>query len=207
MKEFTSLAHALLGLLLVAETLLVARFLAWPRGPQAERRGGPGRLLRAAPLAIALAFAVPATLLARDGALAPGLPGAGMPWERVTDATDPAASARAGERAYLNRCAPCHLPGGEGLPPSYPPLLGSAILAGPVDEHVRVVLWGSRGVRIARPGAARMPAFHGAASDAELAAILTFERRSWAPPGAPPVRPADVARGRRLGIEEGLARP
>ncbi|MEO6462202.1 MAG: cytochrome c [Candidatus Eisenbacteria bacterium] len=204
MKEFTSIAHGLIGLLLVAEVLLLVRFLAWTRGP---RGGRPvGRLWRATPLLLALAFAVPATLLARGGALAPGLPGAGMPWERVTDATDPGTSARAGERAYLNRCSPCHLPGGEGLPPSYPPLAGSAILAGPVDEHVRVVLWGSRGVRAPRPGAARMPGFHGAASDAELAAILTYERHAWAP-GAEPVRPSDVARGRGLGAEEGLARP
>lgn len=205
MKEFTSIAHGLIGLLLVAEVLLLARFLAWSRGP----RAGPpvGRRWRAAPLLLALAFAVPATMLARGGALAPGLPGAGMPWERVTDATDPAAAARAGERAYLNRCSPCHLPGGEGLPPSYPPLVGSAIVAGPVDEHVRVVLWGSRGARTPRPpGTARMPAFHGAASDAELAAILTFERHAWGP-GAGPVRPSDVARGRARGAEEGLARP
>ena len=201
-KEFTSVAELLLGALLLVEALLVLRLLAWSRGT-----GKPvGRVLRLAPLVVALAFAVPATLLARGGALAPGLPGAGMPWEDVTDATPPDAAARAGERAYLNRCSPCHLPGGEGLPPSYPALRGSAILAGPVDEHVRIVLWGSRGVRARRPGALVMPAFHGAASDAELAAILTWERHAWAP-GAEPVRPSDVARGRAAGVEEGLARP
>ena len=204
MKEFTSVAQGLLGVLLVVELILLARFLAWQRGPSSPRPVGRG--LRAAPLVLAVLFAVPAVLLAREGALAPGLSGAGMPWQDVTDTTAPRASARAGERAYLNRCAPCHLPGGEGLPPAYPPLRGSPLLAGAPDEHVRVVLWGSRGVRQPRPGALRMPAFHGAASDAELAAILTYERRTWAP-AADPVRPSDVARGRVRGAEEGLARP
>lgn len=202
MKEFTSLAQALIGLLLVVEILLLGRFLAWRDG--ASR---PSPALGWAPLAVALLFVVPAALLARGGGLAPGLPGAGMPWERVTDTTDPAASAAAGERAYLNRCAPCHLPGGEGLPPSYPPLAQSPLLDGPVEEHVRVALWGSRGVRTRRPGAAIMPGFHGAASDAELAAILTYERARWAPADATPVRPSDVARARAAGLEEGLARP
>jgi mono/diheme cytochrome c family protein len=201
-KDFTSIAELLVGLLLVAEAALLVRLLAWTR-PGAR---GPGRVLRFATLAIALLFAVPGAILARGGGLAPGLPGAGMPWERITDATPPAEAAAAGERAYLNRCAPCHLPDGAGLPPSYPPLRGSPILAGPVDEHVRIALWGSRGVRTPRPGAAQMPGFHGAASDAELAAILSWERATWAP-GAPPVRPSDVARGRAAGLEEGLARP
>ena len=202
MKDFTSAAELLAGALLLVEALLLVRLLAWSRGSARP----VGIALRLAPVAVALAFAVPATLLARGGALAPGLPGAGMPWEAVTDATPPDEAARAGERAYLNRCSPCHLPGGEGLPPSYPPLRGSAILAGPVDEHVRIALWGSRGVRARRPGALVMPGFHAVASDAELAAILIWERHSWAP-GAAPVRPSDVARGRAAGAEEGLARP
>jgi mono/diheme cytochrome c family protein len=204
-KEFTSWAQGAIALLLVVEAVLLWRMLAWVR-PAAPGVRPPERLLRRAPLLVTLLFLVPAAFLARQGALAPGLSGAGMPWERVTDATEPAEAAAAGERAYLNRCAPCHLPDGRGLPPSYPPLVGSPLLGGAVDEHARVALWGSRGVRTPRPGAARMPGFHGAASDAELAAILTYERHSWAP-GAAPVRPSDVARARAAGLEEGLARP
>ena len=197
------MAVVLVGVLLVAEAVLLVRFLAWTRpGPS----NGPGRVLRFAPLAVALLFLLPAAILARGGGLAPGLPGAGMPWERVTDATPPAEAAAAGERAYLNRCAPCHLPGGEGLPPSYPALRGSAVLSGPVDAHVRIALWGSRAIATPRPNAARMPGFHGAASDAELAAILSWERATWAP-GALPIRPSDVARGRTAGLAEGLDRP
>lgn len=193
----------LIGLLLVVEGMLLARFLAARRTAGAHP---PGRALRRAPLVIALLFVVPAAFLSRHGALAPGVSGAGMPWERVTDATDLATSAAAGERAYLNRCAPCHLPGGEGLPPAYPPLAGSPIVLGSIDEHARIALWGSRGVRTPRPGAARMPDFHDALSDAELAAILTYERNAWGH-AAGLVRPSDVARARAAGMNEGLARP
>ena len=203
MKEFTSIAEALVALLLVLEAVLLARFLAPGRGAGARP---PGAAWRRALLAVGLVFAVVATLVARGGALAPGLPGAGMPWEAVTDGTDLATSARAGERAYLNRCAPCHLPSGLGLPPAYPPLAGSHVVDGPVDDHVRVALWGSRGLRHAHVGAARMPAFEPSLSDAELAAILTYERNSWGH-AAGLVRPSDVARGRERGREEGLARP
>jgi cytochrome c oxidase subunit 2 len=147
------------------------------------------------PAALALAIALPATFLARSGVLAPGVSGAGMPWESVTDATPLAEAAQAGERAYLNRCAPCHLPGGAGLPPSYPPLVGSAVVTGPVAAHVRMALLGSAGLAVRRPGAAVMPAFEGALSDAELAAILTYERNAWGH-AAGQVRPSDVARER-----------
>jgi mono/diheme cytochrome c family protein len=198
-KEFTSVAEGLVAILLVLEAALLARVLAV--------RGRPlSAPWRRAPLVLAVAFAGVALVVARGGALAPGISGAGMPWEDVTDATDAATSARAGERAYLNRCAPCHLPDGRGLPPAYPPLAGSAVVAGPVDEHVRVALWGSRGVRVPRSGAARMPAFAGVLSDAELAAILTYERSAWGH-DAGIVRPSDVARGRARGREEGLAAP
>ena len=199
MSDSTNLALCLVGLLFIVEFALIARFLR-------TREGAPGRGWTVAPLVVAAAYALPATWLASGGALAPGLPGAGMPWEDVTDATPLAASAAAGERAYLNRCAPCHLPGGMGLPPSYPALVGSAVVAGPVDAHVRMALWGSRGRSAPRPGAAQMPGFHGAVSDAELAAILTYERTAWGH-AAGIIRPSDVARGRVAGATEGLDRP
>ncbi len=203
MKEFTSAAEILVGVLLVVEVALLVRVLAARR---ASGRRPFGAVLRWAPLVVAALFAVPATMVAREGALAPGVSGAGMPWERVTDATAVDALAAAGEPAYLNRCAPCHLPDGAGLPPAYPPLRQSPLVTGPPDEHARVALWGSRGVRAPRPGAARMPAFHGVASDAELAAILTYQRNAWGH-DAGAVRPSDVARARAAGLAEGLDRP
>ena len=193
MKEVTTLvgvAQVAIALLLLTELWLLARFLSWRAG---EPRPGFARRAWLAPLLLAALFALPAGLLARSGALAPGVSGAGMPWERVTDDTPHAIAARAGERAYLNRCAPCHLPDGRGLPPAYPALVGSPVLAGPVAAHARIALFGG----------VRMPAFARAASDAELAAILTYERTAFA--GGNPdstsrhVRPRDVAMARLEG--------
>ena len=189
--------------LFVFEVVLLARFLGWGAARrEASSAAAPSpRWMWAGPLVLGLAIAVPALVLGKGGGLAPGVSGAGMPWEAVTDATPPEESARFGERAYLNRCSPCHLPEGTGLPPSYPSLVGSHVLDGPPEAHARVALWGSEGLAHHHPGVGRMPAFAGAASDAELAAILTYERRRWSAAGAatPPVRPSDVARARAEG--------
>jgi mono/diheme cytochrome c family protein len=208
-------AQIVVGLVLLYEVALLARFLAWRAD---DPRPGEGRRLVLHGLALALVFALTAAMLARSGALAPGVSGAGMPWEQVTDDTPLGATAQAGQRAYLNRCAPCHLPEGTGLPPAYPPLVGSVILRATKEVHAQVALWGSdalHGVSAhAHPvGRARMPAFAAAASDAELASILTYERvvfsmerrASEGTPFVDPdstrhhVRPSDIARARAGG--------
>ncbi|MGH7724489.1 MAG: c-type cytochrome [Candidatus Eiseniibacteriota bacterium] len=197
--SFVRLAEAALVVLLALEVAILVCFLSWRDGERGRGTAGARpRWLVAGPLVAALGFGVSAFAVSRTGALAPGLPGAGMPWERVTDETPAAEAAKAGERAYLNRCAPCHLPDGRGLPPSYPSLVESPIVRGPVADHVQVALFGSAGLKEHRPGVARMPAFGAAASDAELAAILTYQRKQWGS-GADPVRPSDVARGRTQG--------
>lgn len=184
------------SILLAAEVALLASALGWRRSaPRAPATRARAWWLVGAPLGLAILISVPAALLARHGSLAPGLSGAGMPWEQVTDETPLPQSAAAGERAYLNRCAPCHLPGGEGLPPAYPPLVGSSVVLGPVSGHVATVLHGRRPASGAPRGQGVMPAFAGVASDAELAAILTYQRNAWGH-RAGLVTPSDVARGR-----------
>ena len=194
-EAVTVLAQVLIAALLVFEFVLVAALLGWRReGPRASSATW---LL---PLLLAALFALPAAWLAARGGLVPGLSGAGMPWERVTDATVLSESAAAGERAYLNRCAPCHLPSGVGIPPAYPSLVESRIVVGPVPAQVLVVLNGRR--TAVAPGGRQgpvMPAFRDAASDAELATILTYERNAWGH-DAGQVRPSDVARGRAEGL-------
>jgi mono/diheme cytochrome c family protein len=209
-------AQAAIVLLLAFETWMLARLLSWR---VSEARPKFARRTWLAASLIAILFAIPAGLITRSGALAPGVSGAGMPWERTTDDTPILAAAQAGQRAYMNRCAPCHLPEGTGLPPAYPALIGSAVLRGPIATHARVALWGSAELDAGRghehahePGRARMPAFASAVSDEELAAILTYERLAFAVQGRVPardggdadsvrhhVRPSDVARARASG--------
>ena len=207
-------AQIVIALVLVYEVALIARFLGW-KADDPRPREGRNVALHALLLAVVLGVTLGA--LARKGALAPGLSGAGMPWESVIDDSPILVAAQSGERAYLNRCAPCHLPEGTGLPPAYPPLVGSVILRATKDVHASVALWGSAalhpmGAHTHPAGRAHMPSFEGAASDAELSAILTYERvafdrnrrhegETFTDPDSAQhhVRPSDIARARAAG--------
>ena len=76
-----------------------------------------------------------------------------------------------GERVYAGHCAACHQANGMGLPGAFPAINGSKVATGPIDEHIRVVMDG-------RPGTA-MSAFAGQLSDAEIAAVVTYQRNAW----------------------------
>jgi len=73
-----------------------------------------------------------------------------------------------GETVYQSTCAACHQLNGAGLPPAFPAITGSPIATGPIEEHMNVVMNG-------RPGTA-MQAFAAQLDDADLAAVITFER-------------------------------
>lgn len=72
-----------------------------------------------------------------------------------------------GQTEYNTYCAACHQPGGEGMPPAFPALKGSAIVKGPFEQHLRRVLHGV-------PGTAMQSFAH--LTDAQIAAIVTYER-------------------------------
>lgn len=77
-----------------------------------------------------------------------------------------------GEKIYLTRCSSCHQVNGLGLAGAFPPISGSKVATGPVDEHLKVVLRG-------RPGTA-MVAFGAQLPDADIAAVVTYQRNAWA---------------------------
>ena len=80
----------------------------------------------------------------------------------------PAEAAASGEKVYNTQCAACHQASGQGMPPSFPSLKGSAIVNGPADAHILHTLKGKN----------LMPPF-AHLSDADLAAAITYERTSW----------------------------
>ena len=84
-------------------------------------------------------------------------------------------------------CSACHQPTGKGLPPAFPGLVGSKIATGPKPAHIGIVLKG-------KPGTA-MAAF-AQLSDADLAAVVTYERTAWGNSGGE-VMPAEVAAARK----------
>jgi cytochrome c oxidase subunit 2 len=92
-----------------------------------------------------------------------------------------------GEKVYAANCAACHQPTGKGLPPTFPALAGSKIATGAKGAHVDIVLKG-------KPGTAMAP--FARLSDAEVAAVVTYERTSWGN-NAGEVQPAEIAAARK----------
>ena len=90
-----------------------------------------------------------------------------------------------GEQAYQTSCAACHQPSGEGMPPVFPALKGSAIATGPKEGHMGIVIDG-------KPGTA-MAAFGKQLSEVDLAAIITFERNAWGNKTGDMVTPQEIA--------------
>jgi cytochrome c oxidase subunit 2 len=80
----------------------------------------------------------------------------------------PAAASASGEQIYNTQCGACHQPTGAGMPPTFPSLIGSAVVNGPAEAHIQQTLKGKN----------LMPPF-AHLSDADIAAALTYERTSW----------------------------
>ncbi len=88
-----------------------------------------------------------------------------------------------GKTAYDAKCAMCHQVDGSGVAGAFPALKGSVIATGPVAAHMTMVVDGSTG---------GMQAFGKQLSDAELAAVITYERNAWGNNTGDTVTPADI---------------
>jgi cytochrome c oxidase subunit 2 len=76
-----------------------------------------------------------------------------------------------GKTVYDTYCVACHQANGQGIPPAFPALAGSAIATGPIEGHVDIVIHG-------KPGTA-MQAFGPQLNDVDLAAVITYERNAF----------------------------
>ena len=88
-----------------------------------------------------------------------------------------------GEKVYAT-CAACHGATGTGIPGVFPALKGSKIATGPVNGHIGIVLKG-------KPGTA-MQAYAGQMNDADLAAVITYERNAFGNNTGDVVQPSAV---------------
>lgn len=128
----------------------------------------PARRAAAFPLALLLAFAA-----ACGGGDEPAPNGDSTP-------PPPAPVALNGEAEY-GVCATCHTATGEGMPGVYPPLAGSEIVgrASP-NRQLAIMIHGLQGpVTVKGATYNSVMAAWGSLSDAQLAAIATYERSSW----------------------------
>ena len=89
-----------------------------------------------------------------------------------------------GKVAYDRSCAACHGLNGEGLGAAFPPMVGSPTVMGPVENHLDVVVNGV--------GGTAMQAFGVQLNEADLAAILTYERNAFGNNTGDIVQPIDV---------------
>ena len=94
-----------------------------------------------------------------------------------------------GAKVYGTFCVACHQSNGQGMPPAFPALAGSAIATGPVEQHMNRVMNGN-------PGTA-MAAFSAQLNDVDLAAVITYERNSFGNTKGDVVQPAAIKAARK----------
>ena len=98
-----------------------------------------------------------------------------------------AGDASKGQALFTANCAACHQANGEGLPGAFPSLKADAVVndADPT-RHIDAVLKGLQGARVGGVVySSPMPPFGAALSDADVAAIIDYERSSWGNHGSP----------------------
>lgn len=107
-----------------------------------------------------------------------------------------------GQSVYSQNCASCHQSSGQGVPGVFPSLAGNSVVtADNPQKHIETVLNGAEGRTIdGQTYPSPMPGFAGSLSNAEIAAIVNHERKSWGN-DAPTVTEDDVARARDGGDE------
>ncbi len=89
-----------------------------------------------------------------------------------------------GEEVYGTFCASCHQPNGQGIPPVFPSLVGTDVVTGPRDDHIRLVINGVAG--------SAMQAFGKQLDAAQLAAVVHYERHAWGNNADDMTQPRDV---------------
>jgi cytochrome c oxidase subunit 2 len=103
-----------------------------------------------------------------------------------------------GEQVYLANCAACHQANGAGIPGAFPAINGSKMASGPIADHASLVMNGVAGTA--------MSAFAGQLSDADLAAVVTYQRNAWDNKSGDMVQPVEIA-ALRSGAESEAGAP
>lgn len=93
-----------------------------------------------------------------------------------------------GEKVSAN-CVACHGAEGKGIPGVFPAITGSAVATGPLEDHIKLVMFG-------KPGTA-MVAFAGQLSDEEIAAVVTYQRNAYGNNTGDVVLPSDIQAKRK----------
>jgi mono/diheme cytochrome c family protein len=94
-------------------------------------------------------------------------------------AATPAAGGN-GAAVFARTCQTCHQANGQGMPNAFPPLAGSPIVQGDKARFIRLVLHGLQGpITVEGKKFNGMMPPQGSLNDADLAAVLTYERSNF----------------------------
>ena len=98
-----------------------------------------------------------------------------------------------GKKTYDKICAACHQVNGEGMPPVFPALKGTEMVVKPdqISNHVDIVVNGKKGTA--------MQAFAAQLSEAEIAAVITYERNAWGNKTGEMVTPKEILEYKETG--------
>ena len=89
-----------------------------------------------------------------------------------------------GEKVYGANCAGCHQAKGEGMAPVFPALDGSAMVKGPKQALLDIVMNGKAGTA--------MPAFGKQLTDTDIAAVATYARNAWSNKTGEAIQSSDI---------------
>ena len=99
--------------------------------------------------------------------------------EEKQEATALEQSILRGKTVYANLCVTCHLPGGQGIPGTYPPLDGSNWLTEQREESIAAVKFGLSGpIKVNGKGYDNIMTPMGL-TDKEVADAMNFVMNSW----------------------------
>lgn len=98
-----------------------------------------------------------------------------------------------GEAIYGQSCTGCHQKAGQGIPGMFPAIAGSPVATGDVDANVATVLHGVDGTS--------MSAFAPVLDDADLAAVITYQRNAFGNDTGDTVQASAVASVRAAPVE------
>lgn len=93
-----------------------------------------------------------------------------------------------GEKVYNTSCSSCHGVTGKGIAGVFPAIKGSPIATGDIDKHIGIVLHGKAGTA--------MTGYKNMLGDADIAAVITFERTAFGNQMGDLVQPAQIKAAR-----------
>lgn len=98
-----------------------------------------------------------------------------------------------GKKVYETNCAVCHKADGSGMLPAFPAIKNSPVANGPIAKHIDLILNGEKNTA--------MQAFGSQLNDADIAAVVTYQRNAFGNNKGDLVQPKDIKTARTKEIK------